>query len=64
MRSEPPETRSVRESVALLVAEHGVDDAETELQRRFRNGDRPERALVGLALLRREYDERGERSGG
>ncbi|MDY6818335.1 MAG: hypothetical protein SVG88_06700 [Halobacteriales archaeon] len=56
MQTEPSETQPVRESVALLVAEHGVDGAEAELQRRFREGDRPDRALAGLAYLRREFD--------
>ena len=56
MASEPPDHEPVRESVALLVAEHGVDGAERELQRRLRERDRPERALAGLAHLRRRYD--------
>ncbi|MFB6300257.1 MAG: hypothetical protein ABEH65_08365 [Halobacteriales archaeon] len=55
MQTEPSETQSVRESVALLVAEHGVEGAESELQRRFRVNDHPDRALAGLAYLRREY---------
>jgi hypothetical protein len=49
--------RGVRDSVALLVAERGVEGAERELQRRFREDEDAERALAGLAVLRREYRE-------
>ena len=57
MQSGPPEMRGVRDSVALLVAERGVEGAERELQRRFREGEDTERALAGLAILRRKYRE-------
>lgn len=55
MRTEPPETGSVRDSVALLVAEHGIEGTETELQRRFHEREDQERALAGLAVLRKEW---------
>jgi hypothetical protein len=55
MRTEPSETRPVRDSVALLVAEHGIEGAKEELQRRFREREDQERALAGLAVLRKEW---------
>ena len=56
MQAEPSETQAVRDSVALLVAEHGIKGAEQELQRRFRQEENQDRALAGLAVLRREWD--------
>lgn len=55
MQSEPSNTQAVRESVALLVAEHGIEGTEHELQRRFREQEDIERTLKALAVLRREY---------
>lgn len=57
MQAEPSNTQAVRESVALLVAEHGVDGAEEELQQRFLTQKNVERTVQGLAVLRREYRE-------
>ncbi len=55
MEAEPSKTEPVRDSVALLVAEHGIEGAEAELQRRFREGEDQKRALAALAVLRREW---------
>ncbi|AUX09235.1 hypothetical protein AArcSl_1606 [Halalkaliarchaeum desulfuricum] len=46
----------VREAVELLVAEEGREAAERRLQDRFRttSGRERDRALAGLAILRRE----------
>jgi hypothetical protein len=55
METEPADARAVRDSIALLVAERGVEGAERELQRRFREGENTDRTLAGLAVLRREY---------
>jgi hypothetical protein len=60
MRSEPSETHPVRDSVALLVGEHGIEGAERELQRRFCERGDHERALAGLAVLRKEWLSDGE----
>lgn len=60
MRTEPSERESVRRSVSLLVAEYGIDGAEKELQRRFRERENHDRALAGLAMLRKEWRSEAE----